>query len=299
MTTPPYLKKGDKIAIVAPAGKIVQEKIDSAVDVLLSWGLEVVVGQNIFNHHYQYAATDKHRLHDLQLALDDPTVKAILFARGGYGSVRIIDLIDFTRFRNQPKWLAGFSDITVFHSHVNTNFSIETIHATMAAGLTDAVSAESLRKALFGEPLTHQFQVHELSRAGSADAELTGGNLAILCSLIGSSSEINTIGKILFIEDTGEYLYRLDRMMWQMKRSGKLQNLAGLVVGGVTDMKDNENPFGKSACEIIAEAVKEFDYPVYFGFPAGHQQENKALISGRRAKLFTNHNIVSLLFRNF
>ncbi len=213
------------------------------------------------------------------------TVKAILFARGGYGVIRIIDKVNFTQFRKNPKWLIGFSDITNFHSHIHTNFQIETIHGPMAAGLSDEASAESLRKVFFGEPVHFEIGPNPLNRKGKSNGLLVGGNLAILCSLIGSKSDIDTNGKILFIEDIGEYLYRFDRMMWQLKRAGKLKNLAGLVIGDLTDMKDGENPFGKTAFEIVAEAVAEYNYPVCFGFPAGHQTNNHALIFGRKLKL--------------
>jgi len=288
MTTPQYLNKGDKFAIIAPAGKISKEKVETAINILQGWGLEIVLGANLFNDHYQYAATDKERLADLQQALDDHSVKAILFARGGYGVIRILDQIDFSDFRQNPKWLIGFSDITIFHSHIHKNFKIETIHATMAAGLTDPSSAESLRKALFGKPLKYEFETNPFSRNGKAKGILIGGNLAILCGLIGTISDADTKGKILFIEDVGEYLYRLDRMMWHLKRAGKLRHMKGLIVGGMTDMKDNETPFGKTAYEIVAEAVNEYDYPVCFGFPAGHQEENRALIFGRQAKLIVD-----------
>jgi muramoyltetrapeptide carboxypeptidase len=285
MITPKYLQKGDNVSIVAPAGKIARENVESAVRVLNSWGLNVKQGDNLFHDHFQYSATDVQRFGDLQNVLNDPAVKAIICARGGYGSIRIIDQLDFTVFRKNPKWLIGFSDITVFHAHINKNFRIETIHGPMAAGLAEAVSAESLRKALFGETLSYTFPGHMLSRKGKAGGELVGGNLAILCSLIGSESEPDTRRKILFIEDVGEYLYRLDRMMQQLKRAGKLDKLRGLIVGGITDMKDNGSPFGKSPYEIIAEAVQEYDYPVCFGFPAGHMDDNRALILGRKVNL--------------
>lgn len=285
MITPSYLNIGDKIAIVAPAGKIAQEKVSDAKKILEGWGLQVVLGKNLFNDHFQYSAPDVDRLSDLQTFLDDPSVKAILFARGGYGIIRILDQIDFSGFLKSPKWIIGFSDITIFHSHIHQNYKIETIHASMTAGLKDKVSAESLKKVLFGESSNYEFETHSLSRKGKAKGILAGGNLAILCSLIGTASDIETKSKILFIEDVGEYLYRLDRMMWQMKRAGKLSNLAGLVVGGFTDMKDNDPSFGKTAYEIVAEAVREFDFPVCFDFPAGHQEDNRALVIGRKTEI--------------
>jgi muramoyltetrapeptide carboxypeptidase len=285
MKTPAYLKSGDKITIVAPAGKILKEKVDTAAEIIEGWGIRVVLGNNLFHDHFQYSAPDRERLDDMQQALDDNSVKAILFARGGYGLIRILDQLDFSNFRKNPKWLIGFSDITILHSHIQNNFRIETIHATMAAGLTNLEAAESLRKALLGEMLSYEFITHPLSRKGKATGVLVGGNLAILCSLIGSVSDIDTKGKILFIEDVGEYLYRIDRMMWQLKRAGRLAHLAGLIVGGMTDMKDGETPFGKTAYEIVEEAVKQYDYPVCFGFPSGHQEDSRALVLGRKASL--------------
>ena len=222
MITPQYLKSKDKIAIVAPAGKIKKGIVDFANDKLESWGLRVILGENLFNDHFQYAATDEGRLKDFQKALDDESIKAILCARGGYGIIRIIDQLDFSNFKKNPKWIIGFSDITILHSHIQSRLTTETLHATMAAGLKEDDSAEALRKALFGEPVSYELSTHSLSRPGNSSGILTGGNLAIFCSLLGSDSDIDTTGKILFIEDIGEYLYRLDSMMWTLKRSGKL-----------------------------------------------------------------------------
>lgn len=288
IASPNPLQRGDKLMIVAPAGKISKEKIEVSGKILKGWGLEVATGAHLFSNHYQFAASDEERLADFQLALDDPSVKAILFARGGYGAIRIVDRLDWTAFMENPKWLIGFSDITVFHSHVNKCFRVETIHGPMAAGIADHTSGEYLRKALFGEMVGYTFNQHSLSRQGKTSGELVGGNLAILCSLLGSASDIDTKGKILFIEDVGEYLYRLDRMMWQMKRAGKLAGLKGLIVGGMTDMKDGETPFGKTAYEIVSEAVSVYQYPVCFGFPTGHQEDNRAVILGRKVNLLVN-----------
>ena len=293
MITPKNLNKGDKIAIVAPAGKIKKEIVENAIRVFESWGLKVVLGKYMFNNSFQFAATDKERASDFQQMLDDDSVKAIMCARGGYGVVRIIDRLDFTKFVKNPKWIIGFSDITIFHSQVYANYKIETLHATMTAGLEDELSAQTLKKCLFGEQLSYEFKTLPLSKKGAGEGILIGGNLAILCSLIGSNSDIDYAGKILFIEEIGEYLYRLDRMMWQLKRAGKLNNLAGLIVGGITDVESGldskSNPdssvFGKTAYEIVAEAVEEFDYPVCYDFPAGHQDDNRALILGRKVKL--------------
>lgn len=292
MKIPPYLKKGDKIALVAPAGKIDLGTVENAIRVLEDWDLKVILGKNLFNNHFQYASTDTKRLDDFQQAMDDTDIKAILCARGGYGVIRIIDSIDFSTFIKRPKWIIGFSDITILHSHIHSSLGVETLHAPMAAGLSDEISAESLRKCLFGKAIEYEYKTGEYSTRGNSEGQIIGGNLAILCSLIGTKSDIDTSGKILFIEDVGEYLYRLDRMIWQLKRSGKLENLAGLIVGGMTDMKDNDNPFGKSTYEIIAESVKEFSYPISFGFPAGHQQDNKAIILGRKVNLTVGPNTV-------
>jgi muramoyltetrapeptide carboxypeptidase len=292
MKTPPYLKPGDKIAIVAPAGKIAKEKITPAIKTLENWGLDVVIGEHLLGAHYQYSGTDDDRALDFQNMLDEDSVRAILCARGGYGSNRIIDKLDFSKFIKSPKWIIGFSDITVLHSHIHSNYQIETIHGTMAAGLTEHNKSnhaiDTFYKALFREKFDYQFESHQLNKKGNADGILTGGNLAILCSLIGTPSDIQTDGKILFIEDVGEHLYRLDRMMWQLKRAGKLKNLAGLIVGGLTEMKDNETPFGKTAEEIISDCVKDYGYPLCFDFPAGHQDDNRAMVFGRKVRLSIN-----------
>ena len=283
MIKPIDLKRGDKIAIVAPAGKIEKEKVFAAVEVFKSWGLKVIIGKNTFNDHFQYAASDEERLSDVQKALNDDSVKAIIFARGGYGSNRIIDQLDFANFQKNPKWLVGFSDITVFHSHIHTNYKIETLHTTMTAGISpdeSDLATTSLMKALFGEELKYTFKTHPLSIHGKAKGVLVGGNLAILCSLTGTSSDINTDGKILFLEEIGEHHYKIDRMLLQLKRAGKLENLAGLIVGGMTDLPDDKSEFGMDANEIILEKVKGYNYPVCFDFPAGHQTDNRALILG-------------------
>jgi muramoyltetrapeptide carboxypeptidase len=285
MITPSYLKQGDKIGIVATARKISIEEIQPALDILNSWGLEVVLSKNLFNADNQYSGTDSQRAEDLQSMLNDTSIKAIISARGGYGTIRIIDKLDFTTFKKHPKWIIGYSDITVLHSHIH-NFGIETIHATMPINFTKNNEAtESLRKTLFGETTNYQIESHPLNKNGIAEGQLIGGNLSLLYALSNSVSDIDTTGKILFIEDLDEYLYHIDRMMMQLKRAGKLNNLAGLIVGGMTDMKDNTIPFGKSAEQIIADTVKEFNYPVCFNFPAGHIDKNLAIYFGRKIKL--------------
>ena len=285
MTTPSYLKKGDKIGIVACARKISKEELQPAIDILKGWGLEVALSKNLFNSYHQFSGTDEQRTEDLQAMLDDASVMAVISARGGYGTVRIIDKLDFTTFKKNPKWIVGYSDITVLHSHIN-NLGIETLHATMPVNFEkNEEAAETLRKSLFGETINYEFQSHPLNRKGIAEGELIGGNLSLLYALSGSVSDINTKGKILFIEDLDEYLYHIDRMMMNLKRSGKLNELAGLIVGGMTDMKDNAVPYGKSAEEIILDAVKEKNYPVCFNFSAGHIERNLAMHFGRKVKL--------------
>ena len=286
MTTPPYLKKGDKIGIIATARKISKNEIQFAIDTFGKWGLKIVTGKNLFGSENQYSGSDEQRAEDLQDMLNDNSIRAVISARGGYGTLRIIDKIDFKKFLKNPKWIIGYSDITVLHSHIHQNFKTETIHAAMPVNFhKDEESVETLRKALFGEKISYSIAAHPLNRNGKAEGSLVGGNLSLLYALEGSKSGISTFGKILFIEDLDEYLYHIDRMMISLKRAGKLSHLAGLVVGGMTDMKDNKTPFGKTAEEIISDAVSGFDYPVCFGFPAGHQPKNFALRFGRMADL--------------
>lgn len=291
MVTPSYLKKGDKIGIVASARKISREEIQPAITILNSWGLEVVLGRNLFNADNQFSGTDDERAEDLQQMLDDNSIKAVISARGGYGTIRIIDKLNFNNFKKNPKWIIGYSDITVLHSHIH-NFGIETLHATMPINFEKNKEAtESLRKALFGETLNYEIETSTLNRKGTAEGALIGGNLSLLYALSGSVSDINTNGKILFIEDLDEYLYHIDRMMMNLKRAGKLANLAGLIVGGMTEMKDNAIPFGKSAEEIIIDAVKEYNYPVCFNFPAGHIDKNLAIYMGKTVSLKINETV--------
>ncbi len=282
---PAYLKKGDKIGIVACARKISKEEIKPACDILKSWGLEIVLSKNLFNSDNQYSGTDSERAEDLQLMLNDSSIKAVISARGGYGTVRIIDKIDFTELKKHPKWVVGYSDITVLHSHIH-KVGIETMHATMPINFTkNEESVESLRAALFGEKLNYEIATHHLNKKGCAEGELIGGNLSLIYALTGSISDIDTKDKILFIEDLDEYLYHIDRMMINLKRSGKLSNLAGLIIGGMTDMKDNTIPYGKTVEEIILDAVAEYNYTVCFSFPAGHIDKNMAVYLGRKVKL--------------
>lgn len=298
--TPPFLTKGDAISIVATARKVSETEMKPAVEKFQSWGLKVVLGKNLFKEQNQYAGCDEERIADLQMALDDDTVKAVVIARGGYGTMRIIDKLDFTKFKSKPKWIVGYSDVTVLHTHINQNFEIETLHATMPINFPengrDNHAVISLKKSLFGESLTYQIENHIMNVKGVAEGVLLGGNLSLLYALAGSESDINTRGAILFIEDLDEYLYHIDRMMISMKRSGKLKHLAGMIVGGMTEMKDNAIPFGKNAYEIVKDAIKEYQFPVCFNFPAGHIEDNRALVMGRKIKLQVGSNIVKTEF---
>ncbi|MGE5424761.1 MAG: S66 peptidase family protein [Syntrophothermus sp.] len=289
MTTPDYLVKGDKMGMVAPARCISFEEVHPSLRLFQKWGLEVELGTHIFNKQNQYAGSDEFRAADLQHMLDNDSIRAVICARGGYGTVRIIDRLDFTRFLKRPKWIIGYSDITVLHSHIQRHFGIETLHATMPVNILKDQpgedSAETLRHLLFGEKITYTKPLHPFDRKGESEAILTGGNLSILYSLMGSSSEIQTDGKILFIEDVDEYLYHIDRMMMCLKRAGKLAKLKGLIVGGMDRMNDNTIPFGKAANDIILEAAAEYNYPVCIDFPAGHGSKNLALVLGRKIRM--------------
>lgn len=285
MKTPPLLKKGDVVAIAATARKISKSELEPSLQILKNWGLKVVFAPNLFKEQDQFAGKDAERARGLQWALDSEDIKAVFIARGGYGTIRVIDAIDFSDFKKKPKWVIGYSDTTVLQSHL-TNLGIASIHGTMPFQFAQNEEAtESLRKILFGEKQEYETGAFKLNRNGVAQAEIVGGNLSLLYALSGSVSDINTKNKILFIEDLDEYLYHIDRMMLQLKRSGKLKNLKGLIVGGMSDMKDNKIPFGKSAEEIIYDAVKEYKYPVCFNFPAGHIPRNLALYFGKKATL--------------
>ncbi len=282
---PPYLEKGATIGIICPAGAMPVERVSECIRVLNEdWGFRTKVGKTVGTQFNYFSGTDEERLADLQEMLDDPDIDAILCGRGGYGMGRIIDRVNFARFKKKPKWIIGFSDITVLHSHIYTNFGISTLHAPMAAAFIDegykSEYVQSLQKALVGEKIRYTVPVHELNRRGEASGELVGGNLALLAHLVGTRSDLKTKGRILFIEDVGEYIYNVDRMFYQLKRSGKLDRLAGLIIGGFTDMKDTERPFGKTVYELVSDLVAEYDYPVCYGFPVSHDPENYALKVG-------------------
>ncbi len=286
MITPPYLKKGDKIAIISTARKIVHKEIETAITILKYWGLQPIIGKTIGIEDHQFAGSDEQRTADLQRMIDDRGIKAIWCARGGYGTVRIIDQIDFTSFITHPKWIIGYSDITVLHSHIH-NMGIASLHAVMPIdiGKSSREARESLKRSLFGDEITYAFLSSKKNKSGSCTGKLIGGNLSILYSLCGSPSSIHTDGKILCIEDLDEYLYHIDRMFQNLKRNGYFTNLSGLIVGGMTKMHDNAIPFGKKAKKIILDTVKEYDFPVVFNFPMGHIEDNRALILGAEVSL--------------
>lgn len=298
--TPPYLKKGDCIGIVCPAGYMAMEKVAECIRVLQEdWGFRIRIGATVGSESTNYfSGTDEERVGDLQQMLDDDEVQAVLCARGGYGMGRIIDQLNFKKFRKQPKWIIGFSDITILHTHLYSNYYISSLHAPMAGAFNDAGYitryVQSLRAALEGKWARYACESHELNRSGEAIGEVVGGNLALLANAVGTDSDLKTKGRILFVEDTGEYLYTVDRMFYQLKRSGKLSRLAGLIIGGFTDMKDTERPFGKSVQELIFDAVKEYDYPVCFNFPVSHSKENYAIKIGVGYKLKVGKTKVTL-----
>ncbi len=301
MYQPKLLNKGDKIGLIAPAGKIDRQKVITAKTVLESLGYEVVLGKHIYDEHHIFAGTDENRAADFQFMLDHHEIKAIICARGGYGCIRIIDKLTFDGFEKHPKLLIGFSDITILHSKLN-RLHFGSLHATMPINFTENIADSSSLKKLvdyLAGKLTHyQIPTHKFNRFGNSKAELVGGNLSIICSLNATDYELNTHGKILFLEDLNEDLYHLDRLMLNLKLSGKLTHLEGLIIGGMSDMKDSETPFGKSAYEIIQDAVKAYNYPVIFNFPAGHIDENWPLPLGKKVTLDVNEKTASLKWTN-
>jgi muramoyltetrapeptide carboxypeptidase len=281
------LQAGDKIAIIATARKITLTEIEIAIQYFESWGLTVVLGKTIGASYNQFAGDDALRLNDLQEMLDDPEIKAIICARGGYGTTRILDQVDFSLFQKKPKWVVGFSDVTALLCHIH-KLKIKSVHAIMPILFPRAgadPSIESLRRILFGEELSYTAPPHPFNKSGLEQGQLIGGNLSMLHTITGTRSEIDTTDKILFLEDLDEYLYHIDRMMVHLDRCGKLANLAGLIVGDMSDMHDNPVPFGKTAYEIINEHTGKYNYPVSYGFPVGHEPLSLALVCGREAQL--------------
>ena len=301
---PPYLKIGDTVAIVAPAGILKGRKatIDVAKKLAESWGLKVVLGKNVYNQNNHFSGTDNERCQDFQDALDNVNIKAIWSARGGYGSVRILDKLDFTKFKNNPKWIIGYSDITAFHNHVH-NLGVETLHAMMPTSLEEKPediinTIASFKKAIFGKEIFYKVPSSKYNRINSSkeiEGQLIGGNLAILTSMLGSESQLNTEGKILFIEEIGEYKYAIDRMLQSLKRANYFTKVNAVIVGNMSSIKKNTTKWGSSIEQLILDAVPE-NIPVLFSFPAGHEADNSALIFGRNIKLNIGEKAYSVYF---
>jgi muramoyltetrapeptide carboxypeptidase len=293
---PPYLKPGDTIGITCPASKMERSAAEYAGEVLKSWGYKVIIGETAGNAFHNFSAPDELRLQELQQMLDNDHIKAILFGRGGYGVIRILDEIDFTKFQKKPKWICGYSDVTALLTHIYTRYDIASVHSVMCSGITpetkDNQYVQSLRQQLSGEKTSYHFSANEMNRIGNCEGELLGGNLSLLVNLSGTVSQPDTKNKLLFIEDIGEYRYSVDRMMINLKRSGWLDSLNGLIVGSFSESKETETPFGQTEYEMIRDKVKEYDYPVAFGFPVGHQKENYALKIGGEYRLTISDNCV-------
>ncbi|TCI93508.1 S66 peptidase family protein [Tenacibaculum sp. M341] len=293
LKTPSYLKKGDTVAIVAPAGILLNrnEVIEKAKNLLESWDLKVVLGKNLFQKGNHFAGSDEQRTNDFQEALNNPKVKAIWCARGGYGSVRIIDLLNFTEFKKNPKWIIGYSDVTVFHNHIH-NLGVETLHAMMGTSLQDDIhdiphTIETFKKVLFGEQLSYSIASSSYNREGNVTGQLVGGNLAILTAMLGSESQISTDHKILFIEEIGEYEYAIDRMLQSLYRANYFKNVKGIIIGDISKVKENSTNWGCAIEELFLNALPK-EIPVLFNFPAGHEPDNRALIMGRNIELSIN-----------
>ncbi len=300
LTVPAYLQPGDTIGICSPAGYITLEEIQSAISKIKEWGYGVKIGNSIGKRYFTFGGTDEERMSDLQQMMDDAQIKAILCARGGYGSVRIVDGLNFKKFRKNPKWIIGFSDITVLHSHLNRNYNIASIHSKMCNSFPDdwakaepiqIETIESIHQCLQGKKMSYTADANLNNKPGMASGNLVGGNLKTIENLSGSDSDIITDGKILFVEDTGEYLYSIDRMFWNLKRSGKLCKLKGLIIGGFKAKKDDAgDEFGISLEDIVLEKIKEYHFPVCFDFPVGHQRNNFALKCGMQHQLSVSAN---------
>lgn len=299
MIRPRFLRKGDTVRIVAPGRKLDQESIASSVNIIQSWGLTATLGQNLSSNSHGYlAGSDTERLDDLQHALNDPSLQAVICARGGYGTTRILDQLDFSAFIKSPKWICGFSDVTALHLKLQL-LGFQSIHSTMPVQFSEkkySDSGEALLNVLFGTPVTLSALSSQSNRKGEADGQLVGGNLSLLTDSLGTFTEVQTDNKILIIEEVGEYSYRLDRMLVQLKRAGKLKNLAGIVVGHMTDIKESELPFGETVEQIICNHTREFNYPVGFNFPTGHEAPNLPWIEGAIGKLIVGADQSALSF---
>ena len=299
---PPYLKAGDTVAIVAPSGILRNRKevINKAVALLKSWKLHVVLGKNLYKQNGHFAGTDAERASDFQKALDNPKIKAIWCARGGYGSVRILDKLDYTKFKKKPKWVVGYSDITGLHNQIH-NQGVASIHSIMCTSLGSAKektkkAIETFRCALFGEQLKYSIAPSKYNKTGNATGPIIGGNLTLLHTMLGSNTSLDTSGKILFIEELGEYAYHIDRMLQSLKRARYFENCNGIIVGDIIKVRKNTTPFGRTVQQIILDAVAEYNFPVLFNFPAGHLDDNRALILGRTIQLKVSKESTSVIF---
>ncbi|WP_340154351.1 LD-carboxypeptidase [uncultured Winogradskyella sp.] len=288
---PPYLKAGDTVAIVAPSGilKSREREVQQAIDLLKSWGLHAIVGKHVFSQSNHFAGTDEERCADLQNAMDDPKISAIWCARGGYGTVRVLDKLNYTEFKKNPKWIIGYSDITALHNQVH-NEGFQSLHALMCVSLTKDLndvkeSISTFKSAIFGNPENYTLDGSQYNRKGETSGELVGGNLTMLHTMLGSDTSLDTTGKILFIEEIGEYKYHIDRMLQSMKRAGYFDNLNGLVVGDMSRMRKNTTLWGTSVEQLILDALEEYDFPITFNMPAGHEKDNRALVLGKTVDL--------------
>ncbi|PKQ45808.1 S66 peptidase family protein [Confluentibacter flavum] len=302
---PPYLKAGDTVTIVAPSGILKNRtaEIEQAKALLKSWGLHTVVGKHVFNQNNHFAGTDTERAEDFQNALDDPKIKAIWCARGGYGAVRILDKLDYTKFNIKPKWVIGYSDITALHNQVH-NLGFESLHAMMCTSLQDGAenikeTISTFKTALFGNPLTYTLQGSKYNKPGNVCAPIVGGNLSILYSMLGSNTSIDTSGKILFIEEIGEYEYSIDRMLQSLKRAGYFNNCKGVIVGDISKIRKNTTLWGSPVQQLILDTLADYDFPVAFNMPAGHEKDNRAMILGRMVDLTINKEQSTIIFKDY
>ena len=291
LVRPPYLKVGDTVAIVAPSGVLKNKNVEIqlAQDLLSSWGLHSVLGEHLYADSNHFARTDSQRCADVQNAMDDPTISAIWAARGGYGTVRILDKLDYTKFKKKPKWVIGYSDITALHNQLH-NEGFESIHAVMAAGITKDLkdieeSVATFKDAIFGKPLAYTLEGSDYNKVGNASGELVGGNLTMIHTMLGSKTSIDVSGKILFIEEVGEHLYHIDRMLQSLKRAGYFDNCKGVIVGDFSNVRVNTTPWGSNVEQLILDALADYNFPIAFKMHAGHEDDNRAMIFGRKVEL--------------
>jgi len=302
---PPYLKAGDTVAIVAPSGILKNRtaEIEQAKTLLKSWGLHTVVGKHVFNQNNHFAGTDDERCEDFQKALDNPKIKAIWCARGGYGSVRVLDKLNYTKFKSKPKWVIGYSDITAFHNQIH-NLGFQSLHAMMCTSMQDDINTiestiSTFKDAIFGNSLSYTLEGSNYNKTGTATGPLVGGNLSILYSMLGSKTSIDTSGKILFIEEIGEYHYHLDRMLQSLKRAGYFDHCKGVIVGDITKVRKNTTPWGSTTEQLILDVLSEYHFPIAFNMPAGHEKDNRALILGRNIEFTVNNGQSTIFFKNY